>query len=132
MDSHIIEQVREHSNQTPNLWYRTVSVGWTIQYEELTKRNLPGLDNSSLEEFKSINRQWLPAFDADLSVVRSASNISDLLDPKECLQSTKSLDEAFGLLLEEPVQDLLTIRLSCSPSNHWNLQEVLQRISAPC
>ena len=123
MDSHIVKQVREVSNQTPNLWYRTASIGRTIQYEELARRNLPGLDSSSLEEFKSINRHWLPTFDADLSVVRSASNIGDLFDLNECLQSTKSLNEAFGLLLEEPIQELLTIRLSCPPSDHWNLRE---------
>ena len=48
LDKYLVIEAQSKDALEPSLSNRAVNVGWAIQYEELSKRNLPGLDG---EEF---------------------------------------------------------------------------------
>jgi len=122
MDNILLEQAKRLPYLEPNLANRAINVGWVIQYEELVKLGLPGLD---VQAFKQELRRLLPTFDCDLKIVRSSSHIENILNVKSCLASTKSLIIAFGKLLNYPVEKVLEVDISCKPNTDWSLHTVL-------
>lgn len=126
LDNYLVIEAQSKGALEPSLANRAVNVGWAIQYEELSKRNLPGLD---VEEFKSQLRRLLPFFDSDHQFVRARTEVGNLFDVHGCIASTKSLANALISLIGYRHRDVFNIEVAHRPSPEWTLDATIRRLS---
>lgn len=124
-DVYMIETVKSMEKRRACTTNRMANIGFAIQYAELQKLGLPGLDTA---EFVKALCNVFDNFEKDLSTIRSSIKMDDLLTPDGCRASTRALSDAFCDLLGQS-RDLFTIETAWSPTIDWSLKKVCERLS---
>lgn len=126
-DDYLIQMAQNTHDLENSLSNRLANVGWMIQYEELDKLGLPGLD---VNELRVQLRRLISTFDNDYQKVRTQVSIAHLLDVDGCLASTRSLADSFGKFINYPIAEALSVNIAFTEYKNCPIESIINQLQS--